>query len=420
MRIVVFAAGSRGDIQPCVALSQALQSTGYDVALAAPAEFADFIQSYGVRCLPLRGDVQRIMAGETGRQFMETGRANPLHSIRVMRTLLAPVIGQMTDDLFQACQGTNALICLGVFGAFGRSIAESLHIPLLLVEPTPLLPTRAFPAAGWPFQVNLGGLPNRLSGVVMLNVVWQWYRPFVNDFRRRLGQPAYSAARFIHDLAATPLLGAYSPQVILPPSDWPSTAHITGYFFLDRPKGWQPPHDLLAFLEAGEPPVYVGFGSMAGQDPERLSALVLDALAQCGRRGVVATGWGGLRADRLPAGVFVLDAVAHGWLFPRMAAVVHHGGAGTTAEALRAGVPSVIVPFIVDQPFWGARVQQLDVGPKPIPLKQLTARRLSDAIQHAVSDTGLRRRAGAMGGALRAEDGLARAVSVVQQQLGPP
>jgi sterol 3beta-glucosyltransferase len=208
--------------------------------------------------------------------------------------------------------------------------------------------------------------------------------------------------------------------VISPPPDWPETAHVTGYFWLDTADGWQPPLALQAFLDAGAPPVYVGFGSMTGQDPEKLGTLVLDALHQCGQRGVLATGWGGLHTGQLPPDVFVLDSAPHAWLFPRMAAVVHHGGAGTTAEGLRAGVPSVIVPFIVDQPFWGARVRALGAGPAPVPLKKVTPARLTQAIHSAVTDAGMRQRAQQLGAVLRAEDGLGCAVQHVRQHLGPP
>jgi sterol 3beta-glucosyltransferase len=420
MKITVFAAGSRGDVQPCVALSRALQSQGYQVQLAAPADFSDFIRAHGVSCAPLRGEVQKVMASETGRRYMQTGHSNPITSIRAMRTLLAPVIGQMVRDLYEACRETQALVCLGVFGAFGQTMAEALRLPLVLIEPTPLLPTRAFPAAGWPIQSDLGWVHNRFSGAAMLHVIWQWYRPFVNDFRQRLGLPAYSGTRFARDLAETPLLGAYSPHVIPPPADWPSSVHVTGYFWLNPADGWQPPSALQAFLEAGDPPVYIGFGSMAGQDPERLSALVLEALAESGQRGVLATGWGGLSACRIPDNVYLFDSAPHAWLFPRMAAVVHHGGAGTTAEGLRAGIPAVIVPFIVDQPFWAARVRTLGVGTKPIPHQHLRASRLAAAIHRAVTGPNLRQRAQQLGAAIRVEDGLGCAVQVIRQQLGQP
>ena len=418
MKITLFAAGSRGDIQPCVALSRGLQHAGYRVRLAAPEDFAGFVQKHDVDFAPLRGDVQQIMASDTGRQFMETGGANPLKSIGAVRKMIAPVIMQMAEDAYAACRDADALICLGVFSAFGQSIAEALHIPILNLEPTPLLPTRAFPAPSWPIQRDLGGLHNHASGRAMLQVIWLWYRPFVNAFRQRLGLPAYSAARFYRDLRSTPMLGAYSPNIIPHPADWPESLTVTGYFFLEPQSDWQPSPELQAFLDAGDPPVYFGFGSMAGRKPEQLAQLILEALARSGQRGLLLTGWGGLRAEQATDNVFVVDAAPHSWLFPRMAAVVHHGGAGTTAEGLRAGVPTVIVPFVLDQPFWGARVKALGLGPDPIPQKKLTADRLAQAVTMAVTDPDTRRRADDYGAAIRAEDGIGTAVKAVQRHLG--
>jgi sterol 3beta-glucosyltransferase len=216
------------------------------------------------------------------------------------------------------------------------------------------------------------------------------------------------------------MLSAYSPSLIPHPPDWPENIHITGYFFLDSQAEWQPSTELKAFLEAGDPPVYIGFGSMAGRNPEQLARLVSEALVKSGQRGLLLTGWGGLRPELVPDNVFVVDAVPHSWLFPRMAAVVHHGGAGTTAEALRAGVPAVIVPFAFDQPFWGARVKALGLGPDPIPLKKLTADALADAIRIAVTDSDMRQRADSCGKAIRTEDGTGNAAKVIQQYLGEP
>jgi UDP:flavonoid glycosyltransferase YjiC (YdhE family) len=159
---------------------------------------------------------------------------------------------------------------------------------------------------------------------------------------------------------------------------------------------------------------------MAGRNPERLAKLILEALAKSGQRGILLTGWGGLRTELVPDNVFVLDAAPHAWLFPRMSAVVHHGGAGTTAEGLRAGVPSIIVPFVLDQPFWGARVKALGLGPEPIPQKHLTADRLAQAISTAVSDANMRRRAHSYGALIRAENGVGNALKLVKQYLGKP
>jgi len=420
MKITIFAAGSQGDIQPCVSLGKGLQREGYRVTLAAPEDFAGYVQKHDVSFYPLRGDVQKIMASDTGRKFMETGGANPIKSIRAIRTMIAPVMMRMVEDAYTACRDADALICLGVFSPFGQSIAEALNIPNINLEPTPLLPTRVFPAPSWPIQRNLGGLHNYLSGIAMLQVIWQWYSPFVRDFRQRLGLPACSAARFYRALRSTPMLGAYSPSIIPHPADWPANIHVTGAFFLDQQADWQPSPELKAFLEAGSPPVYVGFGSMAGRNPEKLAKLILDALAKSGQRGLLLTGWGGLRAELVPDNVFVLDSAPHRWLFPRMAAVVHHGGAGTTAEGLRAGVPSVIVPFAFDQFFWGARIKELGLGPDPIPQKELTADRLAEAIRISGTDAGMRQRANSCGAAIRAENGIGSAVEIIKQYFGEP
>ncbi|MCO6450471.1 MAG: glycosyltransferase family 1 protein [Caldilineales bacterium] len=420
MKITIFAAGSRGDIQPCVALGKGLQMAGYDVRLAAPENFAGFVQEHKLSFYPLRGDVQAIMAGDTGRQFMETGGGNPLKSIRVIQEMIAPIVREMSEDVYESCRDADALICLGVFNAFGATVAEALRIPIMNVVPTPWLPSRAFAAPSWPIQKNLGGLHNYLSGIAMFQVVWLWYRPFVNKFRQRLGLANFSAARYYRTLRATPMLCAYSPAILPRPADWPDDTHVCGYFFLDDESGWRPSSELQAFLDAGDPPIYVGFGSMSGRNPEQLTEIVLEALARCGQRGVLLTGWGGLRADLGSEKIFVLDAAPHSWLFPRMAAVVHHGGAGTTAEGLRAGVPNVIVPFIFDQPFWGERIRALGLGPEPLPRKKLIADRLAAAIDQAMSDAGMRQRARACGEAIRAEDGVGNAVDVVRRYLGEP
>lgn len=420
MKITVFAAGSRGDIQPCLILSKRLQQVGYRVCLAAPQDFAAFIQEHDVDFYPLRGDVQQIMASDTGRKFMETGGANPIKSIRAIRTLIRPVVMRMVEDAYAACQDADAMICLGVFGAFGMSIVESLGIPMLNIEPAPLLPTRAFPAPSWPLQNNLGGFHNYISGMLMLQVIWLYYRPFVNEFRENLGLSAYSGASFNRALRSTPMLSAYSPNIISHPADWSEKVHITGYLFHDLDADWQPTSDLRTFLDAGDPPIYVGFGSMSGRNPEELASLAIEALAISGQRGLLLTGWGGLRPELVPESVFVLDSAPHSWLFPRMAAVVHHGGAGTTAEGLRAGVPNVIVPFVFDQPFWGARVKAMGLGPDPVPQKRLTAKRLADAIRIAVSDSGMKQRANACGVAIRAEHGVENAVRIIHQYFGGP
>ncbi len=417
MKITIFAAGSQGDIQPCVALAKGLQQNGFQINIAAPSDFAEFISEHGLEFSPLRGDIRKIMASETGRKFMDKGGRNPFRSIQTIRTLISPVIREMTEDLFSTCQKSDALISLGVFSAFAVAISEALKIPLIHVEPTPLLPTGSFPAPSWPIQKNLGKIHNHLSGLLMLYVVWLWYRPFVRDLRRKLNLPVYHGSDFIRGLRTKPMLSAYSNYIISHPMDWPDNINITGYFFLDSDEDWRPPSELVNFLNNGKKPVYVGFGSMGGQEPEKLATIILGALEKSNQRGVLVTGWGGLKTNMTSTNVFVLDKAPHRWLFPKMVAIVHHGGAGTTAEALRAGVPSVIVPFILDQPFWGARVRALGVGSNPIPHKKLTVNNLSDAIVKVTTDLEIINRSKMIGELIRSENGIQNAVNQVQKLL---
>jgi UDP:flavonoid glycosyltransferase YjiC (YdhE family) len=223
-----------------------------------------------------------------------------------------------------------------------------------------------------------------------------------------------------------PTLYGVSPVVFPRPADWPAWVHLTGYWFLDQPVDWQPPAELLDFLDRGQAPVYIGFGSMSGRDPAATTETVVAALAAAGQRGVLLTGWGGLdRAAMETAAklhgvdVLAVESVPHDWLFPRMAAVFHHGGAGTTAAGLRAGVPSAAVPFFGDQPYWGAILADLGVGPAPIAQNELSVPRLAAAITRATGELALRARAAEIGQRIRAEDGVGTAVAAFHRHLSP-
>ncbi|MDX2078474.1 MAG: glycosyltransferase, partial [bacterium] len=211
-----------------------------------------------------------------------------------------------------------------------------------------------------------------------------------------------------------PTLYGYSNHVLPRPSDWEAHIDVTGYWYLDTYADWTPPADLVAFLANGSTPVYIGFGSMGSKNPEEAGKIALKALELSGQRGVIASGWGGMKSSDLPPTVYMLSSVPHSWLFPQMSAVVHHGGAGTTAAGLRAGIPSIIIPFMGDQPYWGHRVHQLGVGTKPIPRKKLTAENLAEAINQAVSDTTMRQKAKELGDKICTEDGIGNAVAHIQ------
>jgi sterol 3beta-glucosyltransferase len=193
--------------------------------------------------------------------------------------------------------------------------------------------------------------------------------------------------------------------------------HVTGFWFLDEP-AWIPPSDLQDFLDNGEPPVYIGFGSMAADKPEATAKLVIDAATQANVRAVISTGWRGMDADDLPAHIYRLDTAPHAWLFPKMRAVVHHGGAGTTAAGLRAGVPTAIIPFFADQPYWGQQIYRMGLGTVPIPRKALTVEKLAAALIDIGHDEALKNRAAIVGERVRGEEGGSAAVRIIEEAIG--
>jgi sterol 3beta-glucosyltransferase len=266
-------------------------------------------------------------------------------------------------------------------------------------------------------MAKFGGWVNRLSHHLFRQMMWQGARKGDRLARKQvLGLPPapfwglYNSAQ----MRRYPVLCGFSPAVLPPPADWKNTC-VTGYWFLNEAEDWTPPSALVSFLERGAPPVYIGFGSMGSRNPQQTADLVLQAIAITGQRAILQSGWGGLSTDDLPDSVFVVDAVPHSWLFPQVAAVVHHGGAGTTAAGLRAGVPTVIVPFFGDQPFWGRKIAALGVGTAPIPRKKLTAKLLATAIDQVVNDRSIRQNAADLGAKIRAENGLATVVDIVHK-----
>jgi sterol 3beta-glucosyltransferase len=371
----------------------------------------------------LNDELLRLADTELGRGALEKA-GGPLGLMKTMVELtkqIGPAQRRMLDEELVAAHGVDAIIyhpkAMG-----GLHIAEKLGVPGLLAVVAPgLLPTGEFPQFMLP-TLPLGPAYNRLTYAVFdamtaasLGVVNRWRR----DVLGLPPGPRSPSALTRADGRPMPALLGYSPLIVPRPADWPETIAVTGFWFLDQPAGWTPPVELAEFLAAGPPPVYIGFGSMAGRNPERLTRAALDAVAATGCRAVLATGWGGLEAAgiQVPPSVHVLESAPHDWLFPRMAALVHHGGAGTVAAGLRAGKPAVIVPFFGDQPFWGRRLAQLGVGPAPIPQKQLTGPRLAEALRVVTGDGRVRQRAAALGEQIRAEDGVGRAVAFIEQQL---
>ena len=415
MHITILTFGSRGDVQPFVALGVGLKQAGHAVKLVTYGRFADLAQAQGLDFHPVAGDIHAILQSDRGRDMLESGQ-NPisiaLNSFKEMK----PLIMDMFRDCWAGCQGSDLLV-LGGPGYFaGTSIAEKLGIPQVEAYVQPLTPTKGFPSPMMPALPWHWGWYNKMSHYFGGQVFWQAMRPAINQVRRQqLGLKPYPlGGPFWKLYGQNPVLYGFSPRLIPHQPDWGDFTHVTGYWFLERPDHWEPSRELMAFLEAGPPPVYVGFGSMNNRDPQATTKLVLDALAAANQRGILLSGWGGLDRANLPETVFMVDDVPHDWLFPRMSAIVHHGGAGTTAAALRSGIPSLIIPFFADQPFWAEHVYQLGASPLPIPRAKLTAERLAAALQQIQTDKRMWHEAGAVGQTIREEDGIGQAVAVIE------
>jgi sterol 3beta-glucosyltransferase len=414
MHILISTFGTQGDIQPFIALGNGLRAAGYTVTVCTSTGYRALVETHGLEYAFMDN-----MLLDLSRALLD-GRGNTLALMRQM----GPAMQRTIDDEWRAAQAIqpDAIVYHPkMLGSY--HIAEKLDIPLVIAIPLPCFtPTRAFPH---PFlaAIRLGGWFNQLS-YRLVSLSSAMFTGMTNRFRTRtLGLPPlrrFADLLVRADGAPVPMLYPYSPALLPAPADFPPHVHVTGAWFLERHAAWRPDPELEQFLEAGPPPVYVGFGSMSGKQAAARAQIVLDALAQTGQRGLLARGWGGLEASRLPDNVQLIDAAPHDWLFPQMAAVAHHGGAGTTAAGLRAARPTVICPFLGDQPFWGMLVHARGVGPQPIPQRRLTTPRLAAAISAAVHDPEMRRRAAELGARIQEEDGVAAAVGVIERLvLGP-
>jgi len=420
--ILIATVGSRGDVQPYIALALGLRKAGHDVTIAACARFASWITEHGLGFASLSDDILKLLDSDSGRAALEDSAGvlgTVKTSIRLARRA-GPINEQLMNDVWDAARAAEPdLVIYHPKALAGPHVAEALGVPAILAVPVPMaVPTGEFPMIGMP-RLPLGAWYNRLT-YQTAKLGYRSYDKGVRAFRLAalgLDGPGHALTTTLPDGQPIEVLHAISAQVMPRPADWPGHAHLTGYWFLDAGGSFTPPAELVEFVGAGDPPVYVGFGSMAGRDPARMTRIVVEALRLAGVRAILATGWGGLETGPLPDTVLPITEAPHDWIFPRVAAVVHHGGAGTTAAGLRAGRPTVVCPFIVDQFFWGRRVEALGAGPSPIPQKKLSPDNLAAAITQATSDCGIAAAAAEIRSRLREDDGVANAVRVIAAVL---
>lgn len=413
-RIMIVAFGTRGDVAPLTGLGTALRDRlGAEVIIAAQHPYRAMISAAGLgfRLLP-KDTEQATRDSDYGQGLVDGARARPSKDVLVqMRQDLTGVGEAMAG----ACADADLLLMEGPVGSLlGYHVAEALDIPSMGVFLQPASPTAQFAPPVLTTR-SFGGWANRL--------IWQAggigekvYTPLIDNLRRDLGLPVQSRRTYQQRRARTwPILYGYSRHVVPRPTDWRPGLEVTGYWWPADDPDWRPSAELTDFLAAGDPPVFVGLGSTATAHGERLSELFARALRKARVRAVIQSGWAQLRADG--EGMLTIGDTPHHWLFPQLAAIVHHCGAGTTAAALRAGVPSVPVPGIVDQPFWGQRLHTLGAGTAPLRRISITEDELAAAVSSAVHESRYRERAQHLSGRLVAEDEESVATEVISTYL---
>jgi UDP:flavonoid glycosyltransferase YjiC (YdhE family) len=416
-RLTFLCFGSRGDVQPYVALGVGFKKAGYVVQIATHEIFKELVEQHGLEFALVKGNPRALLERDATRETLKTG-ANVIRMTFGFRKMVESVLAEMLESALDACSGSDALL-YGLMGIPAYHLADKWNIPRFPMLLQPTTRTGEFPSLDFP-NLALGPGYNKLTWYLGEQLFWVMLGQFANQWRHTaLGLPSLTA-KGQHDRLyrqRLPFTYGISEHVLPRPKDYPAWHRLVGYWFLDQSTGWTPPADLVEFINAGSLPIYVGFGSMNAGEAKQTTRIVLDALRITKQRAVFLKGWGGLHAEDLPDNVHMVETVPHEWLFPQVSCIVHHGGAGTTAAAFRAGVPQVVVPHFADQPFWAMRVHRLGVAPQPVYMKKLNATDLAGAITSTLQDREIQSRAKILGEAIRSEDGVTRAVELVNSYL---
>lgn len=382
--ITILCAGSRGDFQPYLALAMELKKLGKEVRITGMREFESFIESYGIDFYPIQADFKSLNVDEKMLKEAQTAD-NPLKMLLTFNKMKKYGVS-IANEYYAACEGSELIIyhpgcTLGYFAA------ERLGIPSVLASPFPMHKTKEQTSVIQYGRIKPTPLKNIISYHMLQGMLWLASKSSVTGFwkERFGGKPkGFGKPYERHTSKQNPAVISCSNFVFNRPSDWNENIHQSGYWFVEEKTDYVPSKELSAFLSSGEKPVYIGFGSVFHEDQkDAMSKLIVDALTKSGKRGIIC-GMG--KIDNLPKNVIAINSIPHSWLFERVSAVCHHGGAGTTAAGFMAGVPSIIIPFSNDQFAWAHRAYDLGVGSKPIPAKTLTSDNLAAAIHFALQD----------------------------------
>ncbi|KAI9078645.1 hypothetical protein K1719_039394 [Acacia pycnantha] len=418
LQIAILVVGTRGDVQPFLAIAKRLQEYGHHVRLATHANFDTFVRSAGVDFYPLGGDPRSLaeyMARNKG--LIPSGPSEISLQRKHLKSIIESLLPACTAPDLETGVPFRAQAIIANPPAYGHvHVAEALGVPIHIFFTMPWTPTHEFPHP-------LARVPRSagywLSYIVVELMLWWGMRGLINDFRKRklkLAPIAYFSM-YRGSISHLPTGYMWSPHVVPKPSDWGPSVDVVGYCFLNLGSEYQPREDFVQWMEKGPKPIYVGFGSMPLEDSKKTFDVILEALKDTGQRGIIDRGWGNLgNLEEIPEYAFLLEECPHEWLFPQCSAVVHHGGAGTTATGLKAGCPTAIVPFFGDQFFWGDRIYEKGLGPAPIPISELTCEKLLNAINFMLQPE-VKSRAVEIAKLLESEDGVGAAMDAFHRHL---
>ena len=437
-KILIITNGTRGDIDPFIALGQGLIKRGHQPTICAPISFKNVITDNGIGYAYMNNGLPKIVKSEAGRSIMESSASmgRYVRSGLKMKSVLEPSYRRQLRETFRAAQELSPdLIIFNHVAIYGPHIARQLSIPAMAAVSSPILiPTGdvahlLFPQLAWLKQ--FGRLYNRLTYYIFFKIVELVTGYLVREWQKENKLPHHSNKIDFYKKNKRqhkPLIVMHHYSTAVSPlaRDWDKNIVITGYWFRqDEKKAWQPPKDLVDFIKAGPPPIYIGFGSMTGsrKTMQQVITTIGKVLSKTGTRAVIGVGWSkhdwqamttnnhSAMADK----IHYLDEAPHDWLFPKMAGVMHHGGAGTTAAGFRAMKPAIICPFFADQHFWARRVRATESGVAPMPLQEINEDNLTAAIKKITTDQRVIANAKKIGAQVNREDGVATAIKIIEK-----
>lgn len=412
--ITILCSGSRGDFQPYIALAQELKKLGKDVRITGSKSFEGFIQSYGIDVYPIEADIETLKVDP---KLLEAAGSsdNPLKMLLTFNKMKEYGI-YMVNDYYSACEGSE-LIIYHPGCTIGYFAAQKFGIPSVLASPFPMHKTKEYLSVVMYGKTISNVLTKKVSYAMIQGMLWMASKDSVKSFwKKNFGKtPDKFGCPFErHTDKKHPAIISCSNFVFKRPDDWNENIHQSGYWFVEEPYEYIPTNELTDFLNSGEKPVYIGFGSMTSLEKyEDLFEIAIQAIVKTGKRGIIC-GMG--KPSDLPNNIIAIDNIPHSWLFERVSAVCHHGGAGTTAAGFKSGVPSIIVPFSNDQFAWAHRAYDLGVSARPIPKKELSSTKLADAIKFALTDK-IVENARNLGKKIATEQGAAQCAKIIAKCL---